>query len=473
MNIKKLVYFSIGPLGGAFLSLITVPFVAWFFSVEDVGRLTMLQVILSLSVALFSLAMHQAYVREYHEVADKPLLFKICIIPGFIFLSLTCLVILFLPLSISNLLFGIESQYLTFLLVVSIFCSLFINFFSHVVRMEERGLAFSLTQITPKLLLILFIGSIPLMRLNAEFITLMHMSSLSIVITFFVFCWVTRDTWIKSINSSVDYSLLRRTILFSLPLVVGGISYWALTTIDRFFIRSISGFEELGVFSLAVTIAGSVAVISTIFSNIWHPILYRWVKDGVDLVKLQKIVDFMMLLITFIWSFLGVFSFLLPYFFPTDYAGIEYLLLPCAAVPLFYMFSQVTSVGIGVTRKSTLSMSASIIALLVNCILNMLLVPLKGASGAALATLLSFFIFFIIRTEASAFIWYGFPRHKLYLLLVLYVLATIVFVLTAGAIQYFFVVWLSLISLTCILYRVRVAELLSLFKSFIKRYSRT
>ena len=171
MNIKKLVYFSIGPLGGAFLSLITVPFVAWFFSVEDVGRLTMLQVILSLSVALFSLAMHQAYVREYHEVADKPLLFKICIIPGFIFLSLTCLVILFLPLSISNLLFGIESQYLTFLLVLSIFCSLFINFFSHVVRMEERGLAFSLTQITPKLLLILFIGSIPLMRLNAEFIT--------------------------------------------------------------------------------------------------------------------------------------------------------------------------------------------------------------------------------------------------------------------------------------------------------------
>ena len=82
MKAKTILQFSIGPIGAALLSLVTLPFVAWFFSVEDVGRLTMLQVVLSLSVSLFSLAMHQAYVREYHEEDDKQALFKACVIPG-------------------------------------------------------------------------------------------------------------------------------------------------------------------------------------------------------------------------------------------------------------------------------------------------------------------------------------------------------------------------------------------------------
>ena len=44
MNARKVLAFSVGPIGAAALGLITLPIVAWLFSPEDIGRLTMLQV---------------------------------------------------------------------------------------------------------------------------------------------------------------------------------------------------------------------------------------------------------------------------------------------------------------------------------------------------------------------------------------------------------------------------------------------
>ena len=173
MKAKTILQFSIGPIGAALLSLVTLPFVAWFFSVEDVGRLTMLQVVLSLSVSLFSLAMHQAYVREYHEEDDKQALFKACVIPGLAALLLVSGIIIILPFSMSKLLFGIDSALLTFLLLVGVLASFFINFLVHVVRMQERGLVFSATQLAPKLFLFIFISLIMILNLKADFETLM------------------------------------------------------------------------------------------------------------------------------------------------------------------------------------------------------------------------------------------------------------------------------------------------------------
>lgn len=128
MTPKQIAAFAAGPIGAAAISFITLPFIAWFFSAEDIGRLTMLQVSLGLSTALFSLQMHQAYVREYHEVENKELLFKEAIFPGFILLLLVIVVVLAFPLSISGLIFGVESKYIGALFILALFFNFFINF---------------------------------------------------------------------------------------------------------------------------------------------------------------------------------------------------------------------------------------------------------------------------------------------------------------------------------------------------------
>ncbi|OOF20691.1 polysaccharide biosynthesis family protein, partial [Salinivibrio proteolyticus] len=448
MNIKKIVQFSIGPIGAAALSLVTLPFVAWFFSVEDVGRLTMLQVTLGLSVSLFSLAMHQAYVREYHEEDDKPSLFKHAVLPGLAVLTLALLIISILPWSISKLLFDIDSTLLTWLLILGVYCSYLINFFAHVVRMEERGLVFSATQVFPKLFLLFFICFIFLLNLDADFQTLMLMNILAVGCSVSIFAWWTRTTWLPAILKPLDRELLHRMLTFSLPLVAGGIAYWGLTTMDRFFLRSFSGFEELGVYALSVSLAGAVSVISTIFSNLWHPTLYKWVKNGVDKTKVLNVIECMLLAVCLIWTLVGMFSFVLVYFLPPEYSAIEYLIVACVAMPLFKMLAETTGVGIGITRRSSFSMLASICAFIVNAILNYLLIPDLGASGAAIATLLAFFAYFVVRTEATAKLWWGFPRFKIYGITTLYMLLTTFTVVNENSFVYLFFVWLLLLLLT-------------------------
>jgi O-antigen/teichoic acid export membrane protein len=84
------------------------------------------------------------------------------------------------------------------------------------------------------------------------------------------------------------------------------------------------------------------------------------------------------------------------------------------AYPLFYTLSETTAVGLGITRRSMLSMTASIIAELVNLIGCFLLVPRYGAAGAGISTAIAFWIFFFCRTEFAIRAWRPLPRVKLY-----------------------------------------------------------
>ena len=53
---------------------------------DDVGRLNVLQVLLSFSLLLLVLGLDQAYVREFHESNDRNRLLKACFTPGFLLL---------------------------------------------------------------------------------------------------------------------------------------------------------------------------------------------------------------------------------------------------------------------------------------------------------------------------------------------------------------------------------------------------
>ena len=71
MNIRTILQFTIGPMGVAFLGLITLPLMTWMVSVDSIGKLSMLQVTVSFSVLFFSLGLDQAFIREYHEANNK------------------------------------------------------------------------------------------------------------------------------------------------------------------------------------------------------------------------------------------------------------------------------------------------------------------------------------------------------------------------------------------------------------------
>lgn len=474
MNLKYISSFAIGPIISAAFGLITIPFLTWFFSVEDIGRFTMVQITLGLTVSLLSLAMHQAYVREYHEQDDKTVLLKASMAPGLLLLFLTIIFTVVSPISVSKLLFGIESGWLTALMLMSVIATFFLNFLSHVLRMEERGLAFSLTQIMPRMALLIFIGIIILLDLPGNFLVLLSSNSLSLIATLSCFILLTFNSWKNIFKVSLNLSLIKEMLKFSLPLVAGGLAYWGLTAIDRFFLRALSGFDELGLYSVGVTIVSAVGVITAVFSNIWHPTVYRWVKEGIDPKRVQSVIEFMTIGFSIIWSITGLFSWILPVFLPPEYGDIAFLVIASIAMPLFYLLSETTVVGIGISRRSGYSMLASIAAVIVNAVLNYLLIPSYGAAGAALATCYSFLVFFIVRTEASSYLWVSLPRLKIYIIVSLYLIVTTALFVCTKIINsnysiLFSFLWIILVFLSMILYKKRTAQALFYIKNLFNK----
>jgi O-antigen/teichoic acid export membrane protein len=414
LNAKKVLQFSVGPLGAAVLGLFTLPIVAWLFSPEDIGRLSMLQVTISFSLLLFSLGLDQAYVREFHEVQDKPSLLKSVMLPGLVILSLVLIGLMLMPWSASFLLFGIESTWLTGLLLLSILLSFFSRFLSLILRMQERGLAFSMSQILPRLLFLVIVLGYLWLGAEAIFENLMMAKVLSLIAVFVIYSWNTRKGWWPALSATIDKTKQNQMIRYAIPLIGSGVAFWGLIAMDKIFLRSLSTFEELGIYSVAVSFAGVALVFQAIFSTVWAPVVYKWAVEGVDPLKIKNVMDYVTLAVIVIWSLAGMFSWVVTYILPPEYQQVQYILLAAMAYPLLYTLSEATGVGIGIKRKTMYSMLAAVVALGFNAIGNWWLIPIYGASGAAMASAVAFFVFFTIRTEAGAKLWVSFERWQMY-----------------------------------------------------------
>lgn len=414
MNARKVLAFSVGPIGAAVLGLITLPIVAWLFSPEDIGRLTMLNVTVSFALLLFSLGLDQAYVREFHEVQDKPGLLKAVFIPGFVILVIALLAIGLSPWSPSLLLFGIDSPLLTVLLYAAILLSFGSRFLSLILRMQERGLAFSMSQLLPKLLFLVIVLGYVWLGAEAVFDNLIMANFLALLAVFVVYTWNTRKEWLPAFSATIDKAKQSQMIRYAIPLIGSGVAFWGLTAMDKVFLRSLSSFEELGVYSIAVSFAGAALVFQAIFSTVWAPVVFKWAAEGVEPQKIKNVMDYVTLAVVLIWSLAGMFSWVVTYILPPEYNSVQYILLAAMAYPLLYTLSESTGVGIGIKRKTLFSLLAAVVALIANAIGNWVLIPIYGAAGAAMASAVAFFIFFAIRTEASAKLWEGFERWRMY-----------------------------------------------------------
>lgn len=445
MNKKKILGFALGPIGSAALGFISLPLITWFYSVEDVGRISMLQVVTSFSILLCCLGLDQAYVREYHETNNKPKLLKNSLLPGFVIVSLVYgAVFIINPTYISSLLYEIPSSYLSIVSIACFIAGFISRFLSLILRMEERAIAFSMSQLLPKLLFLTFILCTVLLGLQKDIYNLVTAHALSIIAVFLVFTWNTRREWVASLSESIDWNQSKSLLIFGLPLVVGGLASWGLRVMDKLFLRGLSTFSELGVYSVSMSVASVVSIFAGIFNTIWAPMVYKWVKNGDNLSKVDKVSEHLLAAVFFLVVCTGLFSWVLPYFLPSEYSDIQSLITVCMLGPLFYTLSETTAVGIAVSRKTNFSMLASIWAMLINALGNFLLVPHLGAAGAAISTAFSFWCFYIFRTEFARRVWRDIPSTKTYFIITLLLTVGVLNLLNPYDNLYFIAIWMVL-----------------------------
>lgn len=407
MNKKIILGYAIGPVGSGLLGFISLPIVTWFYSVEDVGRISMLQVFMSFSVLFFCLGLDQAYVREYHESKNKPALLKTVLFPSLALIVLSFLLLAIYDLKIvSKWLYEIPSTYLSLITILCFVIALASRFLSLVLRMQERSIAFSMSQLLPKIIFLLIVVNTVWLGFARDTYSLVTANTASMVLAFLVFAWNTKSEWLIAIKEQININELKSAFSFGWPLIFGGLASWGLNVMDRLFLRHFSTYTELGIYSITMSVAIVVTIFSGIFNTIWSPMVYKWMsEDKFDYEKIDTVLEYVVAAIYFFIVLTSLFSWVIPYFLPPQYSNIQYLIAVCLLGPLLYTLSEVTGIGIAVVRRTKFSMLCAIVAMLCSAILNYFLVPQLGASGAAISTAIAFLVFFSLRTIIAALVW--------------------------------------------------------------------
>lgn len=466
MNLRSIFAFALGPIAGAAFGLITVPIVAWAFSAEDVGRLNIFQITLSFCLLLLVLGLDQAYVREFHGSSDHARLLKASFTPGFVLLVAGALLAIPFNEQIALLLYGVAEPMFFWITLASVVAAFVARFLSLILRMQERGLAFSMSQIIPKALFLILLGAIFLFELQRSFITLLSASFASSMAVVAVYIWNTRAQWGPAPTAQLDAKQVRALLQFGIPLIFSGLAYWGLVATSSIALRSFSTFSELGIYSVTTSIAGVAAIFQSIFTVVWAPIVYKWVAAGVDPSRIDRVARQALAVVCAIFVACGLFSWLADYLLPPQYSAVKYLVLCAIVQPLLYTLSEITCVGIGISRRTSLTIWVTVAALCANVLLSLWLVPLHGAAGALMANAVAYLVFFVARTEASARVWRQFPRARLYVFTSMAVALAVSTVAVGDVLPFHYaLVWLAVAPVVAWCFRAELEELIAAARS--------
>ena len=308
MNIKKILGYALGPIGSAAFGILSLPLISWYYPAEDIGRIVLLQTVSSLTILILGLGLDQAYIREYYAAKDKASLFKSISLSPFVLTTVVILAMLVWNTAWpADLIFDLPDKTLGLLFLIFLLTGLFARFLSLILRMQEKAVAFSLSQLTPKFLILVLVLLFVISRFPTDTASLVFAYTAAQILTVTVLIYQTRTDLAAAIRSPWSAKLHKIGLQYGLPLAFGNLAYWGLTSIDRFVLKEMASLEQLGIYSMAVSFGAVALIFQSVFSTIWAPLVFKWVEDNTNLDKIGGITLSMTALISVRWFALSVF----------------------------------------------------------------------------------------------------------------------------------------------------------------------
>lgn len=201
---------------------------------------------------------------------------------------------------------------------------------------------------------------------------------------------------------SLDKMLFKEIVKYSLPLVPTYILWWITSASDRYFVIAMVNSAENGIYSAAHKIPTLLLLVTTLFYQAWQMSAIEN-KDDSDLSGYYKQVYGAYSSLLFIAA-AGLIMIAKPFTYilvdndPEKNFVFGYHYTPILIIAMiFQCLCQFLSSIYNVRKKSVNSMVTSIVAAVVNIVLDILLIPRLGAYGAGIATMTAYFACFMVR----------------------------------------------------------------------------
>lgn len=200
---------------------------------------------------------------------------------------------------------------------------------------------------------------------------------------------------IKRNRSFFSKDILRHAISYSLPLMVHSISLTVLSQFDRIMISRISGFTQAGIYSIIYSFGGCVSLIWGSIDTSWT----QWVFDKLECDKVEAVrkTGKVYVWVTFALTtcVMLVMPEVLKLMLSEDYHSGTPLFAPiCSGIFLNFLYTFYVQIE-NFSRKTKLVAVGTVMAGLVNIVLNLVFIDRYGYAAAAYTTIASYFALFL------------------------------------------------------------------------------
>jgi O-antigen/teichoic acid export membrane protein len=200
--------------------------------------------------------------------------------------------------------------------------------------------------------------------------------------------WLIRE----ELKPRFDTAWAVKLFQFGYPFLFSGLAYWIFGSLDRWMLSELSNNTEVGWYSIAFKLATAMVLVNSAFGQAWSPYAVKVYADDPDYRKVfSRVLSYLFFGLTMAGLGLSLFGrevLMLttpePYWNAATALGIVAMSMALAGT------QQITGIGISLERRTHLFSVGAWTTAILNFLLNMILIPLWGATGAALATLMSY-----------------------------------------------------------------------------------
>ena len=205
------------------------------------------------------------------------------------------------------------------------------------------------------------------------------------------------------LNYSAEY--MRDAFKFGIHLIPHQMALWMRSGVDILLITSIVGVSQTGLYSVGFQFGMVVGIFAHAFNNAFSPYLYEKLQNITPEIQ-KNLVKFTYIyfigIVIFAMALSTFFIWLIPYFLGEKFQGAsEYIYWISLAYAFQGMYLMVVNYIFYAKKNHLLSM-VTISTSIFHVILSYLLIKYYGAIGAAYASVVSFFLTFVLVWRISS-----------------------------------------------------------------------
>ena len=395
-TLKHSVIYSIGNIATKLIGIVLLPLYTKHITVSEYGVLGILEITIMILTQVLILGQSQALLRfrdlEEYKAKRKSILFTI-----FIFLFgigfISNLLGQNLASPISSLFFQ-PSQFTIYfkLCFYIIFLRIINNLFLSVLRAKEKSVFYATANIIKIAIILGF---------NIYFVAFAKIGVKGILYSYLIgdglLFLILFPNMISEMIPKFDSKILRAALTFGFPLIFTSLAGMLLNMGDRYILKLLIDYKEVGLYNLGYKVAGVLNVfLIQSFSLALLPMAYKIYGKKGDKRYYSKMQTYFVFVL--LWAGLSLSLFgkeLIRILALNPDYWVAYQVVPY--IILAYIFSgakYIASLGLYLKRKTKYIAYNTIGAAILNIGLNFLLIPKYKMIGAAIATLISFVVLF-------------------------------------------------------------------------------